>query len=145
MDKNPAAHRGQRTLVEVKGTIEVFPRGDLWVIVDCHSKLTVSSAWGNRRSQRYGGKVKSTPARIERKWFFEVLYYSLSFVPPVHVRRIKLEFFFPQLSDDMLEVCTGLVISDIEINRKSVSCQSCHDGIKSRDAVFICFCLKSLL
>jgi hypothetical protein len=35
----------------------------------------------------------------------------------VHVWRNKLELSFPQLRDDSLEVCTGLVISDIEINR----------------------------
>jgi hypothetical protein len=37
------------------------------LIADCWSKLSVSSACGRRRSQRYGGKVESIPAKMGRK------------------------------------------------------------------------------
>jgi hypothetical protein len=65
------------------------------LIVAWRSKLTVCSAWGKRRSQRYGGNAASTLARMERKWFFEVPYHSLGFVSPVHVKRHKLELSLP--------------------------------------------------
>ncbi len=78
---------------------------------------------------------------------FEVLYHSFGLVSPVHVRQHKLEVSLPQLYDydDLLEVCAGLIISDIEINQKPTSSQPCHDGVESRNAVFVCFCLEFLL
>jgi hypothetical protein len=35
--------------------------------------LRVSSAWGRRRSQRSGGKEMWVEARVEMKWFLNVL------------------------------------------------------------------------
>jgi hypothetical protein len=42
---------------------------------------------------------------------FEVLYHQLGFISPVHVRQHKLELSLPQLCDDWLEVCAGLISS----------------------------------
>ncbi len=76
---------------------------------------------------------------------FEVPYHPLVIVSLVHVQKHKLELSLPRLCDDLLEVCNGLIISDIEIYRKPASCQPRHDGVEGRNAVFVCLCLERLL
>ncbi len=76
---------------------------------------------------------------------FEVMNHSLGFVPAVHVWQDQLEFFPPSLGNDPFEVCTGLVISDVEINREPLCSQASHDYIEGGYTMFIRLCRKGLL
>ncbi len=49
---------------------------------------------------------------------FKVANHSLGFILAVHIRRDKLELRSPGLSDNLLEVGAGLVVSDVEIHSK---------------------------
>ena len=50
----------------------------------------------------------------------KVMNHSLSFIPVVHIRRDKLELHSPGLGDNLLEVGSGLVVSDVEIHSEPV-------------------------
>ncbi len=76
---------------------------------------------------------------------FEVPYHLLGFVSPVHVQRHQLEFGLPSFCDDLFEVCTGLIISDIEIHQKPASSQPLHDGVEGWNVVFVGLFLELLL
>ncbi len=76
---------------------------------------------------------------------FEVMNHSLGFVPAVHVRRDQLEFRPPSLGNDPFEVCTGLVISDVEIYREPLCSQASHDDIEGGYTMFIRLCREGLL
>ncbi len=75
---------------------------------------------------------------------FEVTNHLLGFVPVVHVRRDQLEFCPPSLGNDPFEVCTGLVIPDVEINREPLCSQASQDDIEGGYTMFICLCHKGL-
>ena len=54
-------------VLKSKGPLK-YSHGKIFgLAVAWQSKLLASSAWGSRRSQRYGRNAASTPARIERK------------------------------------------------------------------------------
>ncbi len=76
---------------------------------------------------------------------FEVMNHLLGFVPAVHVRRDQLEICPPSLGNDPFEVCTGLIISDVEIDREPSCSQASHDDIEGRYTMFICLCREGLL
>ncbi len=67
----------------------------------------------------------------------KIVNHLLCFVPAVYVRWDELEFSPPGLSDDPFEVCTGLVISDVEIDREPLCSQVSHDVIESGYTMFI--------
>ncbi len=75
----------------------------------------------------------------------DVTNLSLGFVPAVHVRRDKLEFCSPSLGNDPFEVCTGLVISDVEIDREPSCSQASHDDIEGGYTMFTHLCCEGLL
>ncbi len=71
--------------------------------------------------------------------------HSLGFVPAVHIQQDQLDLCFPGFGEDHFEVCAGLIISDVELNRKPASSQAWHDGIEGWATMFIHLCLEGLL
>ncbi len=54
-------------LLKSKGPLKYSHAEIFGLAVAWQSKLMVSLAWGSRRSQRDGGNVALTPARMDRK------------------------------------------------------------------------------
>ena len=55
----------------------------------------------------------------------------------MHVQGNQLELALPGVRDGVLVGCTGLVVEDLEINRKPLGRQMGHDGIVGFDAVLV--------
>jgi hypothetical protein len=105
------------SLVEVKRSLEVLPRGDPGVECQLSEEIEGKFHLGKEEVPKVWGKCWIHTGQDGYEVGFESSDGSFGPVATMHIRRDQLKLGLPGDSDSLFVGCTGLIVQDLEIDR----------------------------
>jgi hypothetical protein len=145
MDEDATTNWTKWSLVEVEGTLEIFPCTNPWVEHGLREKIEGEFSLWQKKVPEVRWKCKVDAGQNCKEVVLERANSALSLVLGMHVRWDKLEFCIPFEGDCFLVCRAGLVVKNLEVPQETPCCQACHKGIVGCNSMAVTSGLERLL
>ncbi len=145
MNEDMKTNQTKWCLVDVKGTLEKYPRANPWIERGLTEKIEGEFSLWQKKVPTVWGKCGVNAGQYCQEMVLEHVNSAFSPVLAMHIWWDKLEFCIPLEDDGFFVCCAGLVAENLEVNQKTPGCQVCHNGIVGGNAMAVTIRLECLL